>query len=572
MWDFDHTPPALVPSSHDGHILPQPDTRPISKDQLNAEAKGIYAGLVMVESKCIKVDTKVAKQEDGMQGEVIPTLTDDQWQALFALHRTLLHEHHDFFLGSRHPSPPSPPQRLASKHIMVARWRRVISYFLELLRHRLPDSHDHMLALLYLDYSMMVLLHEAVDQFGKMWLECLGDLSRNRLAIEKTDDDIPNMEALSNVAKFWYSKAVRKLPDDHLAILAGPNALQQVINYTKSVTVAQRSTTVSSAYEKARAKTREDMREESLQLQPSVHDATDATEYCHKFKAFSDRFPEGAIDEVRDYLGATRKMVGWKALLDDPDVDSAFEMIHLLTPQILADLVHVGRTRAARSEARLIDEWGSDWLLSHELLPFLRRTRNNGNGPRVTSQVVEPGDYPATDQSLDTGYSAKFWFELNKPIKRLFEQKKRALHMEAIFFPGFAKVVAHLTGRRYPDVKQNSPGSIRKRGLEGLVNGNLISALPDTGSDENIVSEAFIQKHRLQTTPSSQELRLGNSTTVRSKGETCRPVSHSKNRSSSLHRDRDNSLGICRQSWQEIPHHLSGTTRVLVRPDSGKSL
>jgi hypothetical protein len=35
-------------------MLMQPDARPISKEQLSAEVKSIYAGLVMVESKCIR--------------------------------------------------------------------------------------------------------------------------------------------------------------------------------------------------------------------------------------------------------------------------------------------------------------------------------------------------------------------------------------------------------------------------------------------------------------------------------------------------------------------------------------
>ena len=33
---------------------PEPETRPISQQQLVAEVKGIYAGLVMVEAKCIR--------------------------------------------------------------------------------------------------------------------------------------------------------------------------------------------------------------------------------------------------------------------------------------------------------------------------------------------------------------------------------------------------------------------------------------------------------------------------------------------------------------------------------------
>ena len=78
-------------------IVLQPETRPISQEQLVAEVKGIYAGLVMVEAKCIEVDNKqatLAQADPGAQ----PKLNNEQWQALIALHRTLLHEHHDFFL------------------------------------------------------------------------------------------------------------------------------------------------------------------------------------------------------------------------------------------------------------------------------------------------------------------------------------------------------------------------------------------------------------------------------------------------------------------------------------------
>ncbi len=37
-------------------MMRQPETRPISQDQVVAEVKGIYAGFVMVETKCIAVD------------------------------------------------------------------------------------------------------------------------------------------------------------------------------------------------------------------------------------------------------------------------------------------------------------------------------------------------------------------------------------------------------------------------------------------------------------------------------------------------------------------------------------
>jgi hypothetical protein len=67
-----------------------------------------------------------------------------------------------------------------------------IHSFLELLRNRLLDSLDHMLAFIYLAYSMMTLLYETVLAFEETWIECLGDLGRYRMAIE--DDDIRDRE------------------------------------------------------------------------------------------------------------------------------------------------------------------------------------------------------------------------------------------------------------------------------------------------------------------------------------------------------------------------------------------
>ncbi len=140
--------------------------------------KGIYAGLVMVESKCIEVDNAQSSQN---AADPQQKLSDEQWMALIALHRTLLHEHHDFFLASQHPSASDALKRLANKYAMPARmWRHGIHSFLELLRHRLPASLEHMLSFIYLAYSMMALLFETVPTFEDTWIECLGDLGRYR--------------------------------------------------------------------------------------------------------------------------------------------------------------------------------------------------------------------------------------------------------------------------------------------------------------------------------------------------------------------------------------------------------
>ncbi|TIC95780.1 Telomerase-binding protein EST1A [Colletotrichum higginsianum] len=134
-------------------MIKEPETRPISQEQLVAEVKGIYAGLVMVESK---------------------------------------------------------------------------------------SSLEHMLAFIYLAYSMMALLYETVPTFEDTWIECLGDLGRYRMAIE--DDDLKDREVWTSVSRHWYSKASDKAPTTgrlyhHLAILARPNGLQQLFYYSKSLCV-----------------------------------------------------------------------------------------------------------------------------------------------------------------------------------------------------------------------------------------------------------------------------------------------------------------------------------------------
>ncbi|KAK1992362.1 hypothetical protein LX36DRAFT_684938 [Colletotrichum falcatum] len=86
----------------------------------------------------------------------------------------------------------------------------------------------------------MALLYETVPTFEDTWIECLGDLGRYRMAIE--DDNLKDREVWTSVSRHWYSKASDKAPTTgrlyhHLAILARPNALQQLFYYAKSLCV-----------------------------------------------------------------------------------------------------------------------------------------------------------------------------------------------------------------------------------------------------------------------------------------------------------------------------------------------
>ena len=227
-----------APDELEPKLLLQPETKAISHDQLVTEVRGIYAGLVMVEAKCIDVDEK--QLSAALDKHSSSRLNPEQWQALIALHKTLLHEHHDFFLASQHPSASSALSHLAAKYSMPARmWKHGIHAFLEVLRHRLPESLDHMLAFIYIAYSMMALLFETVPTFEDTWIECLGDIARYRMAIE--DDDIRDREVWSGVARLWYGKAADKNPNigrlyHHLAILARPFTVMQLSLYLRAMT------------------------------------------------------------------------------------------------------------------------------------------------------------------------------------------------------------------------------------------------------------------------------------------------------------------------------------------------
>ena len=215
--------------------LQQSETRPVSEERLAQDASGIEEGLRLVEAKCIELNISPEKRIPQSQ-----KLSEEQYQKLIGLHRTLLHQHYDFFLVCQHPLANPALRRLPAIFNMPARmWRYGIQCFLELLRKRLPGSREHMLTFIRIAYSTLTLLYETVPGFVGTWIECLGDLSRYGWAVE--DSDI--RETWASNSRAWYSKASDRSPEagrfyHHMAILATPDALQQLYYYNKSLCVS----------------------------------------------------------------------------------------------------------------------------------------------------------------------------------------------------------------------------------------------------------------------------------------------------------------------------------------------
>ncbi|XBW34869.1 hypothetical protein QEN19_000436 [Hanseniaspora menglaensis] len=116
----------------------------------------------------------------------------------------------------------------------------------------------------------------------------------------------------------------------------------------------------------------------------SIHDLDAAQEYALKLKKLSDELNKDLCIIMRAYLEKPRTTVGWKGLINDPDVNNTFdinkglrmsrqlfvnltslglpigsEMLDTISPQYLADLVSFGAIGARTTESQLHRELAS---------------------------------------------------------------------------------------------------------------------------------------------------------------------------------------------------------------------
>lgn len=110
----------------------------------------------------------------------------------------------------------------------------------------------------------------------------------------------------------------------------------------------------------------------------SVHDVEAAKEYAHKLKAYADTAKDDLHIIMRVYFEKPRTTVGWKGLINDPDMNGTFqinrglriartflidvaniglpagcEFLDTITPQYTADLVSWGAIGARTTESQI---------------------------------------------------------------------------------------------------------------------------------------------------------------------------------------------------------------------------
>ena len=116
----------------------------------------------------------------------------------------------------------------------------------------------------------------------------------------------------------------------------------------------------------------------------SIHDPVTALEYAARLKTLSEKLSEDLCIVMRAYLEKPRTTVGWKGLINDPDIDQTFkinkglrvsrqlfcdltsagmpiasEMLDTISPQFLADFISVGAIGARTTESQLHRELAS---------------------------------------------------------------------------------------------------------------------------------------------------------------------------------------------------------------------
>ena len=116
----------------------------------------------------------------------------------------------------------------------------------------------------------------------------------------------------------------------------------------------------------------------------SIHDREAALEYCDMLLKEKEKHKNELLIVMRSYLEKPRTTVGWKGLINDPEIDNSFqinkglrlsrqlfvdltsrgmpiasEMLDTISPQFLADLLSVGAIGARTTESQLHRELAS---------------------------------------------------------------------------------------------------------------------------------------------------------------------------------------------------------------------
>ncbi len=96
----------------------------------------------------------------------------------------------------------------------------------------------------------------------------------------------------------------------------------------------------------------------------SIHDTKAAIEYAHMLKELSDRVSDKLLLIMRVYFEKPRTTVGWKGLINDPDLDDSFDVEKGMRVgrQLLLDITEIGLPTATEALDPIVPQYIGDLI------------------------------------------------------------------------------------------------------------------------------------------------------------------------------------------------------------------
>lgn len=96
----------------------------------------------------------------------------------------------------------------------------------------------------------------------------------------------------------------------------------------------------------------------------SIHDPEMALEYCDRLVKLREKYSDSLLIVMRSYLEKPRTTVGWKGLINDPDIDGSFKINKglRLSRQLFVDLTNKGMPLASEMLDTISPQYTADCL------------------------------------------------------------------------------------------------------------------------------------------------------------------------------------------------------------------
>jgi phospho-2-dehydro-3-deoxyheptonate aldolase len=138
----------------------------------------------------------------------------------------------------------------------------------------------------------------------------------------------------------------------------------------------------------------------------SIHDPQAAIEYAHKLKKLSDEVSNDLFIVMRVYFEKPRTTVGWKGMINDPHMDSSFDIEHGLKKarKLLLDITKIGLPIATEALDPNTPQYIAD-LISWSAIGA-RTTESQTHREMASGLSMPVGFKNGTDGNLDVAINA----------------------------------------------------------------------------------------------------------------------------------------------------------------------